>query len=72
MKDALRLLPDLLRMIKSLAADKSVSAVVRVELVRNRNPVTVSLENNWAETRPRSMAGDTHSYYGSPPASSRA
>ncbi|SDI89236.1 Uncharacterized membrane protein YkvA, DUF1232 family [Arthrobacter subterraneus] len=33
MKDALRLVPDLLRMIKSLAADKSVSPVVRVELV---------------------------------------
>lgn len=33
MKDALRLLPDLLRVIRRLASDKSVSPVVRVKLI---------------------------------------
>ncbi|WP_104043485.1 YkvA family protein [Arthrobacter sp. ZGTC412] len=33
MKDALRLLPDLLRLIKGLAADRTVAAGVRVRLV---------------------------------------
>lgn len=33
MKDALRLLPDLLRLVRNLLADKTVPARVRVELV---------------------------------------